>query len=124
MLFSRKTQLSQRTYHDNVLQDKYDEFQRAAHQLTETVEDVIIKKEVVALYPDGADKKAAVSDLEQAQYTMICAIGHYDSTRADVQRYYREHDKSDFCINWGNTIFPLKNSHTAIEKAYVNFFKK
>ena len=123
MLFNRKTQLLQRTYHDSILQDKYDEFQHAAHQLIETVEDVIVKKEVVALYPDGSDKKAAIRDLEQAQYAMICAIGHYDNTRSDVQRYYREHDKSDFYINWSQ-IFPLKNSHTVVEKAYTIFFKK
>ena len=123
MLFSRKTQLPQRTYYDSILEDKYDEFLRATHRLIETVEDVIVKKEVIALYPDGSDKKAAIHTLEEAQYAMICAIGHYDSTRSDSQRYYREHDKSDFFKNWSE-IRSLKDSHTVIEETYKNFLKK
>lgn len=123
MFFSRKTQLPQRTFYDSVLEDKYDEFLRVTHRLIETVEDVIIKKEVIALYPDGSDKKVAIRTCEEAQNAMVCAIGHYDSVRADCQRYYREHDKSDFYKNWSE-IRSLKNSHTVIEEAYANFLKK
>lgn len=123
MLFNRKIQLPQRTYHDNVLEDKYDDFLGATHRLIETVEDVIIKKEVIALYPNGADKKTAILALEQTQHTMICAVGRYDSIRADLQRYYKEHDKNDFYKNWSE-ICSLKNSHTVVEEAYKNFLKK
>lgn len=122
MLFSRKTQLPQLTHHDFVLEGKYDEFLDTMYQLIKTVEDVIIKKGVIALYPDGSDKKIAVFALEQAQHTMICTIGHYDSIRTDLREYYQEHE-GDFYKDW-SVIYSLKTSHTVIEETYADFFKK
>ena len=111
------------TIYDITLEEKFFDYQDAYIRLKEATEAVIIKKNVIDLYPDGADKNAAISSFKSAQIELICAIGHYDSTRADSRDYYQEQDKNDFYKDW-SAIRSLKTSHALIEEIYENFFKK
>ena len=113
----------QPTIYDIKLEEKYLDHQDAYIRLKKATEAVIIKKNVIDIYPDGVDKDAAVASLKSAQIELICAIGNYDSTRTDTRDYYQEHDTSDFYKNWG-VIRSLKTSHAVIEEIYKNFFKK
>jgi len=113
----------QPTFYDIELEEKFLDFQEAYIRLQKATENVIIKKNVIDLYPEGADKAVANISFKTAQNELICAIGHYDNIRTDSQEYYQEHDKSDFYKNWSG-ICSLKTSHTVIEETYTNFFKK
>lgn len=115
--------IKQPTIYDIQLEEKFFEYQNAYVRLKEATEAIIIKKNVIELYPDGADKNAAITSFKSAQIELICAIEHYDSTRADSQDYYQEHDKNDFYKNW-SALHSLKTSHAIIEEIYENFFKK
>lgn len=110
------------TIYDIQLEEKFFEYQNAYVRLKEATEAIIIKKNVIDLYPDGADKTAAITSFKSAQLELICAIGHYDSTRADSRDYYQEHNENDFYKNW-SVLCSLKNSHELIEEIYENFFK-
>lgn len=113
----------QPTFYDIELEEKFFDFQNAYIRLKKATETVIIKKNVIDLYPEGADKAVANTSFKTAQNELICAIGHYDSTRADSQEYYQEHDKNNFYKDW-SAICSLKTSHALIEEIYENFFKK
>lgn len=115
--------IKQPTIYDIQLEEKFFDYQNAYVRLKEATEAVIIKKNVIELYPDGVDKTAAIASFKSAQIELICAIGHYDSARADSQDYYQEHDKSDFYKDW-SVIYSLEISHAFIEEIYKNFFKK
>lgn len=110
------------TIYDIQLEEKFFEYQDAYIRLKEATEAVIIKKKVIELYPDGADKDIAIANFKSAQTELICAVGHYDSTRADSRDYYYEHDENDFYKDW-SVIRSLKDSHALIEEIYENFFK-
>lgn len=112
----------QPTIYDVKLEEKVFDFQKAFLRLKEATKAVIIKKNVIELYPDGADKNIAIASFKSAQVELLCAIGHYDSTRVDAQEYYQEHDKSDFYKDWSKIHLP--NSHSLIEETYGDFFKK
>ena len=111
------------TIYDIQLEEKFFDYQDAYIRLGKATEATIIKKNVIELYPDGADKNVAIASFKSAQIELICAIGHYDSMRADSRDYYQNHDKNDFYKDW-SVIDSLKNSHTLIEEVYENFFKK
>lgn len=115
--------IKQPTIHDIRLEKKFFDYQDAYVRLKEATEAVIIKKNVIELYPDGVDKNTAVASFKSAQIELVCAIGHYDSTRADSRDYYQEHNESDFYKDWSAIRF-LKTSHAIIEEIYKNFFKK
>ena len=47
---------------------------------------VITRVEVINLYPDGADRKKAVSDAKKAKQSLLVAIGAYDTARRRMER--------------------------------------
>ena len=113
----------QPTFYDIKLEEKYLDFQDAYIRLKKATEAVIIKKNVIGLFPEGADQTVANIRLKTAQNELVCAIGHFDNLRADLREYYLEHSESDFYKNWSE-ICSLKNSHEVIEEIYENFFKQ
>lgn len=48
-------------------------------RLYEKTRQVITRVGVINLYPDGADRKKAVSDAEKAKQSLLVAIGAYDT---------------------------------------------
>jgi hypothetical protein len=111
----------QPTIYDIELEEKFLDHQDAYIRLKEATEAVIIKKNVIDLYPEGADKTAAIASFKLAQMELIRAIEHYDSTRVDIRDYYQEHN--NFYKNW-SVLRSLKTSHAIIEEIYERFFKK
>lgn len=69
---------------------------------------------MINLYPDGADRKKAVSDSGEAKHALIVAIGAYDTARMEYNNYIKKYaEKFDNPKEeWTTT------SHEIIERAY------
>lgn len=93
----------------------------AKNWLISATEAVIRKQGVIALYPEGADKKTAIQDCEKAKYKMICAIGAYDARRQEAIEYFKQN--FEHLEGWANGT-DKATSHAIIENAYYNFYKK
>ena len=111
-----------KNYYDKAYEEMYYLYQSARDLLLAKTRKVIITKGVIDLYPDGADRYAAVLEFEDAQHRLLCAIGNYDGRLNDLRTYYQKH-KEDFIAYWCAPD-TLANSHTVIEMAYENFWKK
>ena len=74
---------------------------------------------VIDLYPDGADRKKAVSDAEKAKQSLLVAIGAYDTARMEYNDYVEKNaEKFDsHKEKWTTT------SHEIIEWAYKYYNK-
>ena len=93
----------------------------ANQHLAERAELVIVRRNVVDLYPDGPDKELAEADLAKAKSSLLCAIGTSDGVRAELMRYIKAHYK-DFVTTAG---YPEPyTSHEIIEKTWRNFFQQ
>lgn len=93
----------------------------ARSRLKDCVIDVITKTNVVALYPDGPDKEKAKEVANQAQQSLLCAIGQYDSQLVELKRLLGQPNPRLTTSDWE---FNLNDSHKIIEEAYRNYFKK
>ena len=60
-------------------------------RLTAKAKQVITRLGVINLYPDGADRKKAVSDAEEAKRALIVAIGEYDTARMEYNNYIKKY---------------------------------
>lgn len=58
-------------------------------RLFEKTTKVITRLGVIDLYPEGADRKKAVSDAGEAKYSLIVAIGAYDTARMEYNNYIK-----------------------------------
>lgn len=74
---------------------------------------------VINLYPDGADRKKAVSDAEEAKHALLVAIEAYDTARMEYNNYIKKYaEKFDSPKKeWTTT------SHEIIEWAYKYYYK-
>ena len=52
---------------------------------------VITRLGVIDLYPEGDDRKKAVSDAGDAKYSLIVAIGAYDTARMEYNNYVKKY---------------------------------
>jgi len=108
----------------------YDEDCRNLHQtvveagkrLLEATQKVIIKKNVIDLYPVGPDQDAAIEEYHESQRTLLCAIGNYDGRLQEFNQYLAKHrnqlEEEYSCWN-----SPL-TSHKIIENVYEQFVRK
>lgn len=87
--------------------------------LTAKAKQVITRLGVINLYPDGADRKKAVSDAEEAKQVLLVAIGAYDTARMEYNNYIKKYaEKFDSPKReWTPT------SHEIIECAYKYYYK-
>ena len=88
-------------------------------RLLEKTRQVITRVGVINLYPDGADRKKAVSDAEKAKHALLVAIGAYDTARMEYNDYVEKNaEKFDTPKKkWTTT------SHEIIEQAYERYYK-
>lgn len=104
-------------------EEQYKELLNVVHDAKETLmaraENVICKKGVVDLYPEGADKAFAQAECEDAQHKLICAIGNYDARTQEAEDFYKKHYEELY--GYTNK---FATSHFIIEIVYKNFFKK
>lgn len=81
--------------------------------------EVITRKAVIDLYPDGPDRNAAIKECEAAKHSLLCAIGAYDTSRMEYNDYIKQNAER---LNsprrpWTTT------SHDIIAIAYEKYFK-
>ena len=101
---------------DALLYDLWD----TEHYLKECVEKVIVRMGVVSLYPDGADRRKALSDADETKHSLLVAIGVFDTSRMVYNDYVNKHQE-----NFDNPREPWKyTSHEIIERVYKNFYKR
>lgn len=107
------------TFLDREVLDMIQRMQNSKNRLIDATERVIISKGVVELYPEGADKIKAMTDLDTRKYALLCAIGDYDCKLRDLIEI--ENKRGDEI----NVPIPkFTNSHEIIEFTYRKFFYK
>ena len=81
---------------------------------------VITRLGVIDLYPEGADRKKAVSDAGEAKYSLLVAIGAYDTARMEYNNYIKKYAQmfDNPKKEWTTT------SHEIIEWAYRYYNKE
>lgn len=101
---------------DEMLYEVWEERDRVRAKATQ----VITRLGVIDLYPEGADRKKAVSDAGDAKYSLIVAIGAYDTARMEYNNYVKKYaqmfDSSK--KEWTTT------SHEIVEWAYRYYNKE
>lgn len=122
-MFGKKEKVIE-TYEDKKAKELNNEIGEAGRVLRERVEKVIICKGVIELYPEGPDKEKAIKDLEQAKYSLLCAIGRYDSALSELKNYLIvTQDKRVTTVYYNANSW--STSHKIIESQYKYFaFKK
>lgn len=106
--------------YENRVDDLIHEVWEARDRLTAKTKQVITRLGVINLYPDGADRKKAVSDAEEAKHALLVAIGAYDTARMEYNNYIKKYaEKFDsYKREWTTT------SHEIIEWAYQYYNKE
>ena len=107
---------------DQMIEECQDQITKAQSELEASVVDVITKVNVIALYPDGPDKEKAKKVADQAQQSLLCAIGHYDSQFVELKRLLKQPNSRVTTADWQFNL--KKDSHKIIEYTYRNYFKK
>ena len=116
-MFGKKKKLF--NSYENRVDDLIHEVWEARDRLYEKTRQAITRVGVINLYPDGADRKKAVSDAEEAKRTLIAAIGEYDTARMEYNNYIKKYaEKFDSSKEeWTTT------SHEIVEWAYKYYYK-
>lgn len=101
---------------DELLYEVWEERDRVYEKTTQ----VITRLGVIDLYPEGADRKKAVSDAEKAKQSLLVAIGAYDTARMEYNDYIKKSvEKFDSPKKeWTTT------SHEIVEWAYRYYNKE
>lgn len=97
-----------------------DEYLSASQSLNAVVPLVAIRRDVISLYPDGADRRSAENDFANAQHRLLCIIGAVDGRLADMNQYYEAH-----CDILQKNHYKAPNcytkSHELVEQAYFAY---
>ena len=106
--------------YENRVDDLIHEVWEARDRLTAKAKQVITRLGVINLYPDGADRKKAVSDAEEAKHALIVAVGAYDTARMEYNNYIKKYAEmfDSPKREWTTT------SHEIIEWAYRYYNKE
>lgn len=89
-------------------------------RLREKATQVITRLGVIDLYPEGADRKKAIFDAGEAKYSLLVAIGAYDTARMEYNNYIKKYAQmfDSPKKEWTTT------SHEIIEWAYRYYNKE
>ena len=106
--------------YENRVDDLIHEVGETRDRLTAKAKQVITRLGVINLYPDGADRKKAVSDAEKAKQSLLVAIGAYDTARMEYNNYIKKYAEmfDSPKREWTTT------SHEIIEWAYQYYNKE
>lgn len=101
---------------DEMLYEVWEERDRVKAKATQ----VITRLGVIDLYPESADRKKAVSDAGDAKYSLIVAIGAYDTARMEYNNYVKKYAQmfDNPKKEWTTT------SHEIVEWAYRYYNKE
>ena len=106
--------------YENRMDDLIHEVWEARDRLSAKATQVITRLGVIDLYPEGADRKKAVSDAGEAKYSLLVAIGAYDTARMEYNNYIKKYAEkfNSPKREWTTT------SHEIIEWAYRYYNKE
>lgn len=101
---------------DELLYKVWEERDRVYEKTTK----VITRLGVIDLYPEGADRKKAVSDAEKAKQSLLVAIGAYDTAHMEYNDYIKKNTEkfNSPKQKWTTT------SHEIVEWAYRYYNKE
>ena len=109
----------------NLYAEKYenivDQYLQAQTSVQSRAEASLIKKLAIEVYPEGADKQAAQKELDEAQRSLICAIGAMDARRQEMIDYYTTNFEKIKDENYKSPQFYPK-SHDTVEFAIQCFY--
>lgn len=121
-MFKKKNKI-QKSGADYTVDHLWEELSEHSFNLRRRVEDAYIKNLAVAIYPEGADKCKALTDLDKAQELVLASIAHYDTTRNQCVNFLKDH-KEELIIYADVTGCNWEESHAVVEKTIRNFIKK
>lgn len=117
-MFSKKKDI-----HINIYEAHADErlygLRAERDRLAAKTREVITRKAVIDLYPDGSDRNAAIKECEAAKHSLLCAIGAYDTSRMEYNDYIKQNAER---FNSPRRLWTT-TSHDIIAIAYENYFK-
>lgn len=103
------------TLADLRLKNLWEQYLDVSNYLNKTVRDIIVKKEVIEIYPEGADKDEAIKDYEFEQQHLIALIGEYDDLRNQIDNFIKTtKERRETTITW----YTPQTSHERIETIY------
>lgn len=120
-MFFKKKEVKKNSY-DLTCERLQSEMAEQLNLLVNYVPQVIGAVNVVALYPEGPDKKKAEEDANKKREGLRNRIAHYDTAQADYERFLKDTEgKREYTAEWWNRYL---SSHEVVENAWKNFFKK
>lgn len=100
---------------DFQLKELYYPFIDLRDEFYSTIRKVIVKEEVIKIYPDGDDKDAAIKDYHFEQQHLLALIGKYDDLRNQISNFIKNNKEERYTtVHWE---IP-RTSHEAIEAIY------
>lgn len=100
---------------DFQLKELYYPFIDLRDEFYSTIRKVIVKEEVIKIYPDGADKDEAIKDYHFEQQYLLALIGKYDDLRNQISNFIKNNkEERHTTAHWE---IP-RTSHETIEAIY------
>ena len=82
-MFKRK-QKEKNTLADLQLRTLWEQHLDVSNYLNKVVRKIITKKEIIEIYPDGADKDEAIKDYKFEQQHLLTLMAEYDDLRNQI----------------------------------------
>lgn len=100
---------------DFQLKELYYPFIDLRDEFHSTIRQVIVKEEVIKIYPDGDDKDAAIKDYHFEQQHLLALIGEYDDLKNQIDNFIKNNkEERHTTAHWE---IP-RTSHEAVEAIY------
>lgn len=115
----KKNKIIPNTY-DRQLKQLLVEWQENRDLLIGQVNILITKKNVIDLYPEGADKNKAIEDFKARQRFLLNYIARYDDTYNQLMTFDYSKCAETISAKWQ---YEKATSHNIIEIAYNNFYR-
>lgn len=109
-MFKKKSK-NMDTLADKNLRAINNEVVSAYERLEETIKRVVLKKEVIDIYPEGVDKQRAIKEYRFEQECLLAAIAYYDDVKNKFNTYLNNGFERKTTAHWR----PWKISHVVIE---------
>ena len=85
MFFKKKD--SHVNIYESAAHERFSDLCTKRDKLTGWVCEVITRKAVIDLYPNGPDRNTAIKECEEAKRSLLCAIRAYDTSRMEYNDY-------------------------------------
>ena len=101
---------------DLQLKELYYPFTDLRDEFRATIKKIIRKKEIIAFYPNGADKDKAIKDYRFEQQHLLALIGKYDYLREEINNFLDNNKETRrTTVGYGRI---TQSSHDKIEIIY------